>query len=185
MEMTQTLAAPQEFDESNPEAALPQVNRVNVSPAAPKRTVMVPRGKDRPPVAVQVIDKNAMFCVPVQTLAARLHSVVTRPISERVMVYDPEGLLLARFESMEQARQKFAEAGVQKRVDDWFAFQAKEQAKARHKSDQLARALQKHTEPGTSAAVEQQREIDTLRQELAELRALLAGKKGKQKEKEN
>ncbi len=140
---TQQLAAAKEFNENDLDPAPALVGRVNVSPIAPRRQVAIPRGEGKPPLVVNVVDKQAVFCIPHEDLKARLASLAVRPVSERVLVYDARGELIARFENMDQAKKTFKAAGCQKKVDEFLAFQAKEQANAKKKSDALARALER------------------------------------------
>lgn len=107
-----------------------------ISHTIPRVTINIPTGVNKV-TPVSVVDKGVNFHPPVELLRARFDQVVRRAVSDRTMVYDADGKLIARFEDWNQAKAVFKKAGilevVEKQIADRTAKRLKEEKEAAEK----------------------------------------------------
>jgi len=115
--MSEKLATPQEFDETQTGAEPAPTNTAPATAAfkvvSRQPTVIVtipaPGGKTR---QVEIVDKSAFWSMPAQDLRARGYNIMLKPKSGRVIVTDIDGRHLAKFSGGAHAASFLAQAGV-------------------------------------------------------------------------
>jgi hypothetical protein len=148
--MSETLAKPQEFNENMGAVDVPTsvrmrrdgAPRIVISERAPRVAITIPTGLNKT-MTVEVVDKSVYFHPEPDIIRARWHDVAVLP-NERVLVWDAQGALIARFESWEQASKLFKQTDTLKAIEAKLAkIKAKRETDEKRAAAQIAAATRK------------------------------------------